>query len=129
MPHMNIPREYPEWRQDSRRWRDAFHTFGYLLFTHALNSAVADIPSSATPEARATAIKAAEDVLYNVMMILEGVVGAKADAEHRIEFALIARVLAAESPHECVEQFELAPKGEEPACMGFHLWKEGNFVE
>ena len=127
---MDRPRPYPDWRQDPvGRWRDAFHTFGHLLFTHTLNSVIADIPQSATPEARVIATKAASDALYSVMMILEGIVGAPADQDHLIEFALIARVLGSASPHECVEQFELAPNGAESACMGFHFWSEGNFLE
>jgi hypothetical protein len=124
------PRPHAQWRVDpDHRWRDAFHTFGYLLFDHALRSAVAEVPASATPETKAVAAKAATDALYNVMMILEGVVGAPGDDQHSIEFALTARVRNRESPYECVEQFELAPNGNEPACMGFHLWAEGNFLE
>jgi len=26
-----------------------------------------------------------------------------------------------------LEQFELAPDGEEPVCMGFHFWTDGDF--
>jgi len=127
---MTGPRPYPDWRPDPvERWRDAFHTFGHLLFTHTLNSVIAELPQSTTPEARVVATKAASDALYNVMMILEGIVGTPADEAHTLEFALIARVLRSSSPHDCVEQFELAPNGEESACRGFHLWSEGNFLD
>jgi hypothetical protein len=43
---MNQPRRYPEWRSDSKgRWRDVFHTFGYLLMTHARDEALNRIPA------------------------------------------------------------------------------------
>jgi hypothetical protein len=50
-------------------------------------------------------------------------------AGHRVEFALTARVRRVEPAFEIVEQYELGPDGEESACMGFHLWKAGEFQE
>jgi hypothetical protein len=76
---------------------------------------------------RAAAEKGATDALYNLMMILEGVVGAPIGAELTLEFALIARVRDSREPYPIVEEFELAPNGDESACMGFHFWTDGDF--
>jgi len=61
------------------------------------------------------------------MMILQRVVSATADESHALEFALVARVRNRENPYAVVEEFELAPEGEEAACMGFHVWTDGDF--
>jgi hypothetical protein len=125
---MDQPRPYAEWRPDpTRRWRDAFHTFGHLLMAHARDDALEQIPAKVSDETRTIAMKAAVDALYNVMMILEGVVSAQGDESHKIDFALIARVRKREEPYDVIEEFELAPEGEEPVCMGFHFWTDGNF--
>ncbi len=125
---MTEPRPYPEWRSDpDGRWRDAFHTFGHLLMTHARDEAIAKIPPNASDEAREVATKTVVNALYNVMMILEGIVRASAVANHYLEFALMARVRESETPCQILEEFELAPEGEESACMGFHFWTDGDF--
>jgi hypothetical protein len=125
---MSEPRPYSDWRRDAKhRWRDAFHTFGHLLMTHARDDAIRQIPANAPEETKAIASKAAVDALYNVMMILEGVVGAPGDENRSLEFALVTRVRNREKPYAVVEEFELAPGGEESACMGFHFWTDGDF--
>lgn len=125
---MNPPRFYHEWRSETNgRWRDAFHTFGHLLMTHARDGALQNIPKTATAEAREIAAKAVIDALYHVMMILEGVAGVQIGGDRSLEFALVARVRESEQPYRIVEEFELAPNGEEPACMGFHFWKDADF--
>ena len=64
-----------EWRTDpDGRWRDAFHNFGHLLLTHARDRAI----NSTRSEHQDVASAAATDALYNLMMILEGVVGVPA---------------------------------------------------
>ena len=121
-------RSYYEWRTDQNgRWRDAFHTFGHLLLSHAKNEALSKLPETASVESKEIADKAVTDALYNLMMILEGVVGAPIGDAQSIEFALIAKIR--NSTDETIEQFELAPNGEEPACMGFHSWTSGSFRE
>ena len=122
---MELPRPYSEWRTDSNgRWRDAFHTFGHLLLSHARDGAVNDAP----PDQKDIAGKAATDALYKLMMILEGVVGVAPGDGRELEFALVARVRDS-STNAILEQFELAPDGNEPACMGFHIWADGEFRE
>ena len=60
-------------------------------------------------------------------MILDGVVRSPIYDEHYLEFALVARVKESNEPYRVVEEFELAPEGEESACMGFHFWTSGEF--
>jgi hypothetical protein len=108
------------------RWRDAFHAFGHLWFSHARENALRTIPACASKEARAVAVEAVDAALYNTMMIFDGIVAARPDATHTVGFSLTAQVREAAS-HDCIESFELAPNGEESTCMGFHLWAEGDF--
>jgi len=120
------PRSYSEWRTDQNgRWRDAFHTFGHLLLSHAKYEALSKLPETSSMESKEIADKAVTDALYNLMMILEGVVGTTIGDDQSIEFSLVAKIR--NSRDEIVEQFELAPNGEEPACMGFHSWTSGSF--
>jgi hypothetical protein len=122
------PRPYEDWRTDPYgRWLDAFHTFGHLLMTHARDDALRQIPATASAETREVAAKAAVDALYNVMMILEGVVGAPGGRDRVLEFALIARLREIEKD-QIVEEIEIAPNGEETVCMGFHFWTDGDFL-
>jgi hypothetical protein len=104
------PRSYPEWRKDqSGRWRDAFHAFGHLWFSHARENALRTIPASASKEARALAVEAVDAALYNTMMIFDGIVAARPDATHTVGFSLIAQVweagLTGRSPHVWVSIF------------------------
>jgi hypothetical protein len=127
---MNEPRPYSEWRSEpTLRWRDAFHSFGHLLFANAKTHALAHLPSRATDAERRIADDAVTNALYGLMMIIEGVDGLPVSAGHRVEFALTARVRRIEPASEIVEQYELGPDGEESACMGFHLWAAGEFQE
>lgn len=127
---MDDPRPYSEWRMSSiGRWRDAFHNFGHLWFEEARNGALKTIPESASDETKRIAAKAIDTALYATMMIFEGVVCAPIDKQHRMEFALLARVYNRENPPTLVETIEIAPGGQESVCMGFHHWTEGNFRE
>ena len=125
---MTSPRPYPKWRANRNgRWRDAFHTFGHLIMTHARDNAVEEAAAKAPEKVRNLAQKVAVAALYNVMMILDGVVVPDGDDDNMIQFVLTARVRRRSKPYKIVEEFELAPEGEEPACMGFHFWTEGDF--
>jgi hypothetical protein len=93
--------------------------------THARDEALKRIPPDASAETREVAREAVQDALYNVMMMLEGVVGVTPGSGRALEFALICRVRESEEPHTVVEELELAPNGAESACMGFHFWTDG----
>src|ERR1700724_2605916 len=106
---MSQPRRYPEWRSDTNgRWRDAFHTFGHLLMTRARGEALKRKPTGTSADSREVARKAVHDALYNVMMMLEGVVGVPPSGDRALEFALICRVRESQKPNAVVEEFELA---------------------
>ena len=56
---MDKPRKYSDWRPNpDKRWRDAFHTFGHLLMTHARDGALRKVPEDASSEARELVEKA-----------------------------------------------------------------------
>jgi hypothetical protein len=75
---------------------------------------------------RDTAEKAALDAIYGMMMLLDGIPTNDIDADHRVVYALEARVTDRRSGWEPIEHFELAPDGD-GLCIGYHGWVKGDF--
>jgi len=95
---------------------------------HARDFAVNRIPSTASPEARELAKKAALDALYGVMQILDGAAGDPLDEQRAVEFLLLGRVvLRTDSGRaDVLEEYEIGPGGE-GLCAGFPRWMKGDF--
>lgn len=122
---MSQPKPYEHWAVDEHaRWIDAGNTFGWHLLKASRDYAFKRIAKDASPEARATAERAALDAIYGMMMLMDGVSSAESGTA-RIEYALTARVHA-QGQDGSVEEIELAPDGD-GLCMGFHGWVEGAF--
>jgi hypothetical protein len=68
---------------------------------------------------------AADDVLYSVLQLLDGVTPPIANDSVRVEFVLTARVRDL-STNAVVDAVELAPDGE-GLCMGYAGWIDGDF--
>jgi hypothetical protein len=120
-------RPYAKWSKDPpSRWVDAGNTFGRHLMTSARDYAFGRIPQGTSAKTREVAEKAALDAIYGMMMLLDGIPRNDIDANHRIEYALEARIIDRRSGDEPVERFELAPEGD-GLCIGYHGWVGGNF--
>ena len=79
---LSPPPDKPEQR---KQW--LAHAFGKILFQHAHRYALENIAADATPETQAVARKAAEDALYGLMMILDGVVDDLENEQYRLALA------------------------------------------
>ena len=122
----NYPmKSYSEWRSDEHQhWIDAGHTFGVHLMKQARDQALGTIPENASAETRAVATEAVRVALGGVMQMLDGFYINEIGEQHRVEYALLARITNRE--RTLVEEIELAPDGD-GLCMGFAGWWEDKF--
>jgi hypothetical protein len=111
---------------DSPRARELWlqHAAGFILFEDARGYAVAALPADLEPSARAVALKAIDDALYGLMMVIDGVTGGLCDPERLVRFD--ARVTLAEHGQDTATVRLADGDG---MCMGFHGWREGDFGE
>jgi hypothetical protein len=126
---MAEPIPFAEWPEDKRsRELIVQQWFGRDLMAHARDLAVKRIPSTATPEARELATKAALDALYGVMQILDGVTGDPLDEHRAVEFLLLGRVVQTGEGgrDEVLEEYEIGPGGE-GLCRVFPRWTKDDF--
>jgi hypothetical protein len=100
------------------------HVAGFILFEDAHKYAVSRLPSSLNGAAKEAAMKAIDDTLYGVMMIVEGVTGALGNSDHTVDLHLVVRLCDADNG-EPIEALNL--RDGDGACMGFHGWREGDF--
>ena len=116
---LSPPPDKPEQR---KQW--LAHAFGKILFQHAHRYALENIAADATPETQAVARKAAEDALYGLMMILDGVVDDLENEQYRL--ALAAQIqLIRQDNGEVADSLDLTDT--DGLCMVFHDWKEDKF--
>ena len=116
---LSPPPDKPEQR---KQW--LAHAFGKILVQHAHRYALENIAADATPETQAVARKAAEDTLYGLMMILDGVVDDLENEQYRL--ALAAQIqLIRQDNGEVADSLDLTDT--DGLCMVFHDWKEDKF--
>mgnify|MGYP000881784506 FL=1 len=119
MQLLSPPPNKPEQR---KQW--LAHAFGKILFQHAHRYALENIAADATPETKAAARKAAEDTLYGLMMILDGVVDNLENEQYRLALAAQIQLIRQDSG-EVADSLDLT--NTDGLCMVFHDWKEGKF--
>lgn len=104
------------------------HAAGYILTRDIRDYAIGQIDPDAPQEARQAAAKAADDALYGLMMLIDGVTGGLRDESGpgdkalRIEVRLQA-VLARGS--NTVMELDLGDG--DGMCVGYHDWIAGEF--
>lgn len=119
MQLLSPPPDKPEQR---KQW--LAHAFGKILFQHAHRYALENIAANATLEAQTTARKAAEDTLYGLMMILDGVADKLENEQYRLTLATRIQLVRQDSD-EVADSLDLTDT--DGLCMVFHDWKEGHF--
>ena len=118
-------RPYKDWPQEENaRWLHAGNAFGIHLMQNVRDAALARIPAEASAEARLIAEQAIDTALSALMSMLDGVYPTSIDAEHCVQYTLLACVQTI--PRATLEKFELAPDGDGLA-MGYWGWQHGNF--
>jgi hypothetical protein len=100
------------------------HASGLIIFEDVRNYAIERLSDRLSEEARVAALKAIDDAVYGLMMIIDGVSGSLENDTHRIHLGVSA-LLTDRNNDETIAEINLADG--EGMCMGFHGWKEGNF--
>ena len=90
------------------------------------DTVLARIPAEASAGARLIAEQTVDETLSAFMTLLDSVYPTPIDAEHYIEYVLLARVKT--GSHADLETFELAPDGD-GLGMGYWGWQQGDFGE
>ncbi|HBE71826.1 MAG TPA: hypothetical protein DDW52_27090 [Planctomycetaceae bacterium] len=100
------------------------HAAGLILFDDVRNYAIEQLDGDLGSEARAAALKAIDDAMYGMMMVIDGVSGALQNDKHRVSLAVTVQLIDLDAD-EAVAEVNLADG--DGMCMGFHGWRDGNF--
>jgi hypothetical protein len=98
------------------------HVAGFILFQDVRDYAVSRLDPALDEPARAAAVKAIDDAVYGLVMVLDGVTGRVGDEDRHVEFDAVVRLV--ERDVVVTEQSLFHGDG---MCMGYHLWMEGDF--
>ncbi len=99
------------------------HAAGFIIFQDVRAYALERLPQTLEPACRAVAEKAIDDAVYGLMMVIDGVSGGLRNSKYMVELGASARLREVDSD-EIDTELDLASEG---MCMGFHMWKEGDF--
>jgi hypothetical protein len=102
------------------------HAAGFILFEDVRGYAIENLDPTLDEAARAAALKAIDDTVYGLMMVIDGVTGSLVNAEYALSLRTIVRLTKrGTEPDECIDQLDLFHG--DGMCMGFHGWLEGDF--
>lgn len=116
-PHPEEPRSLELWLQ---------HASGRILFEDMRNYALERLQPNATPDVRAAAVKAVDDAVYGLMMLIDGVSGAISNDTHTVELSVTVR-LRDRKTKGVIAELDLSEG--DGMCMGYHDWIDGHFGE
>jgi hypothetical protein len=100
------------------------HAAGLIIFEDVRNYAIEQLEAGLSDNARAAALKAIDDAVYGLMMIIDGVSGFLENEEHRVNLSVSVQLTDLDTD-EAVTEINLADG--DGMCMGFHGWKDGDF--
>ena len=86
--------------------------------------AVDRIPTNTDEETKTKIIKGIDDAVYGLMMIFDGVTGFLKNDEYEVSFQ---NKILLKKKHEIIQEIDTFHS--DGMCMGFHMWKEGDFGE
>ena len=99
------------------------HAAGFILWEDVRAYAAQRLDTSLDAKAKAAALKAVDDALYGLMMIVDGVSGRLRGGDHEVTLRLVARL-----KHGAASK-QLDLRDGDGMCMGYHGWREGDFGE
>ncbi|MFO0088616.1 MAG: hypothetical protein ACK52L_22330 [Pirellula sp.] len=88
------------------------------------NYAIEQLEAGLSDDARAAALKAIDDAVYGIMMIIDGVSGSLENETHRVSLSVSVQLTELDTG-DAVTEINLADG--DGMCMGFHGWKEDDF--
>ena len=112
----DLPRHRELWLQ---------HATGFILFEDVREYAIERLDPDLSVEARAAAVKAIDDAVYGLMMVIDGVSGCLFGPTQKVQMRFVTQLLNYEDEVE----FELDLARGDGSCMGFHGWIVGDFGE
>jgi hypothetical protein len=101
------------------------HAAGFILFEDVRGWAIQNLDPNLDATARAAALKAINDTVYGLMMVIDGVSGGLGNSDYLVHLQTKACLTRMESPGEVTYSLDLA-RGD-GFCMGYHGWVEGDF--
>jgi hypothetical protein len=100
------------------------HVAGFIVFQDVRGWAIQNLDPNLDATARAAALKAINDTVYGLMMVIDGVAGGLSNSEYRVHLRTSA-CLASKASGEVIQSLDLMHGA--GMCMGYHSWLEGDF--
>jgi len=98
------------------------HAAGLVLFEDVRGYALARLDPEQEASTREAAIKAIDNAVYGLMMVIDGVTGTLRGGEYRIDLRMNVRLSRGS---ELIQQLDLFDG--DGMCMGYHRWIRGDF--
>jgi hypothetical protein len=104
------------------------HAAGFIFFEDVRGYAIKRLDPVLDETARAAALKAIDDAVYGLMMVLDGVTGGLGNSEYLVHVE--AKVCLTKKQTENGEPIEsVVLSNGDGMCMGYHRWLQGDFGE
>ena len=100
------------------------HAIGFVLFQDVRDYALQQVDGSLKDDEKSAAIKAINDAVYGLMMVLDGVTGSLSNESRRVNLRVFAELVDVKTD-EVVESLDLMDG--DGMCMGYHGWIENDF--
>lgn len=100
------------------------HAVGFILFEDVRGWAIQRLDPNLDAAARAAALKAINDTVYGLMMVIDGVSGSLRNSEYSVHLQTKACLTRAGSD-EVAHALDLHDG--DGFCMAYHGWLEGDF--
>ena len=98
------------------------HLAGFIVFEDVRGYALSRMDPDLGQQARVAAVKAVDDAVYGLMMILDGVTGAVRDDGRRVELDCVVRLV-----DQAETVYELALSQGDGMSTRYHGWIDGDF--
>ncbi len=100
------------------------HAAGFIFFEDVRGYAIERLDPTLDETGRKAALKAIDDAVYGLMMVIDGVTGGLCDSEYAVHIQTNVR-LRRRHTDEVIESLDLFDG--DGMCMGFHGWLQDDF--
>ena len=104
---------------------------GLILFEDVRKYAAKRLAPALDEASRDAALKAIDDAVYGLMMVLDGVTGRFSNSTSSVSLRVIVQLHQGNKVTDYVDLLELGPSGDRPTgdgmCKGYNGWREGDF--
>ena len=111
---------------DRRRELWLQHAAGFILFRDVRGYAVEKLDPGLDEAARSAALKAIDDAVYGLMMVLDGVTGGLGNSEYLVHLQTKVRLQEGRTgSRQVIDTVDLSQG--DGMCMGYHAWIQDDF--